>query len=174
MALGRKEPVLTDEPTSKASSFTIGGQTLSATRALAVARKSATWFWWISGLALLNAVAVLLGFHIGAIGILGITWLLDSWALNSHGPSAVLLAHTASLLVVSALFAYWGIQARKLHLRAYYFGIGFYATDMLLVALSHDWLHLLFHAFFLVMLWGGYKFTKAYNATISEIEAHTA
>ena len=129
-------------------------------------RKSGGWFYWIAGLSLANTAAIQTGLGYGMIIGLGVTQIVDAVAYEiiSGDPSVRTVALASSVLfsvLVSGMFVFFGVFARKAQLWAFVSGIVLYALDSLVFLVSRDWLALGFHVFVLVSLFGGITWSRA-------------
>jgi hypothetical protein len=118
-------------------------------------RSGSRWFFWIAGLSLVNTIMVTSGQ--GTVFLTGLAVSLYIYAfavqLGSAGPGIGI----AMSVAVSALFAVFGIFARKGHSWSFIAGMVLYALDALLAIRAGVGAMAAFHAFVLVWLFLGLK-----------------
>src|SRR5688572_4309078 len=146
------------EPAATANTVVLGGKPTSILEAQRAIRSSASWFWWVAGLSLVNTVAVWLDLQYGMLLGLGITQVID--ALFMYGmdgtrsaPGAIGGAiHAVLVLGIAGVFVLFGLFARRGSARAFVAGMVLYAMDALIFLATGDWIAIGFHAFVLLML----------------------
>ena len=112
-----------------------------------VARSGASWFYWIAGLSMVNALMTASGGGYFVVG-LGVSLFLPM-ALG---------------LVVAAMFAGLGFFAWKHHTWSFIVGLVLYAGDAVLFLVVQEWLGLAFHAYVLFRLFRGLQANLQLNA----------
>lgn len=141
-------------------------QTEAALQMQELAKKhldGASWFFWIAGLSLINSIVILSGAEWSFLIGLGITQIIDFFALGFTGEmgsqSKMIFSILAFALdaIVAATFILWGILARKQYRWAYIIGMILYALDGIIFLLTQDWPSFGFHIFALVCLFNGFK-----------------
>jgi hypothetical protein len=114
---------------------------------------SASWFFWIAGLSVVNSIISLSGGNVRFIFGLGITRLIDAFAsgLASSG-----MAVAIGLDVVAAgIFASFGVFGGKRQTWSFAAGLVFYALDALIYVLDGSWLSVAFHAYVIYRIFTG-------------------
>ena len=129
---------------------TINGKALSLAEAQRAVRRSATWFWWLGGLSLINSVATAMDLKYRMILGLGFTQALD----GLFAPEEAI--HLVLVLALVGLFFLFGYYARGLSMSWYGSGMLIYGVDTLIFVVARDWIAVGFHVFVLFMLWGGF------------------
>jgi hypothetical protein len=156
----------TDQPV-QSDLIRVAGRAMPREQAVTQAKNAANWFWWISGLSLVNSIAVILELDYAMLLGLGVTQIADAiltGALKELTGSAAVVAkmiHAAIVLGAAGFFYLLGVKARAFRLWAYPLGMALYACDALIFLLAQDWVGVGFHAFVLFMLWGGYGIARA-------------
>jgi hypothetical protein len=124
------------------------------------------WFYWIAGLSLLNSLIILLGGSWSFIVGLGITQIIDGFALGLSeiiSDSGVILVRAMAFLMilgVTGLFALFGVLGKRGFKSVVIIGMILYALDGLIFLLLGDLLSVGFH---LIALWGLVGGLKAYQ-----------
>ena len=129
-----------------------------------------SWFYWIGGLSLVNIAFGVLADRKFIVG-LGITEVFDALAF---GGAAVSYAWVAASVLVSGLFIWLGFLGRKGKQGAILGGLVFYVLDGVLMAVSEDFLSLLFHAYAAFMIFKGFKALKQIVAAAGQGGAEAA
>jgi hypothetical protein len=115
--------------------------------------RGASWFYWIAALSIVN-----IGLMLGNAGIrlifgeLGLGTLALVTAIKA---GAGLYVGIAADVIVSGIFALFGVFARKAQPWAFIAGGILYVVDAVFVALDNDWLSLAFHAYVLFRIFMG-------------------
>ena len=132
-------------------------------RLLERVRGGASWFYWIAGLSLVNAIAAAFGSSWGFIIGLGVTQVLDAIATSfgESGEVGIGFAVRAAAFAVIAAFAWLGRAASRPSARAFALGILLFALDTLIFLVAADWIGLAFHALALYFLGTGYSAARA-------------
>jgi len=114
----------------------------------------ANWFFWITGLSLVNSVITLTGGKWRFIVGLGITQIVDAVAkeakLNTLFPLVI-------DVLAAGVFVLFGLQARKRRNWAFLTGMILYALDGLILVLFKDFLGIGFHLYALYCIYKGMK-----------------
>ncbi|MBN2383682.1 hypothetical protein JXQ70_12480 [bacterium] len=134
----------------------------------------ANWFFWISGLSIINSIILLSGGQWSFIIGLGMTQIVDFIALEvakELGFIASIIAFGLDL-VVAGIFIFFGVFSRKKHLWAFVIGMILYAIDGLLFLVVKDFLSIAFHVFALFCLFGGLKANQSLKA-LDNVKTHT-
>lgn len=163
---------MSEPPALEASAPTVlvGGKSIPLAEAEKTIKGSGSWFWWVAGLSIANSVAAMLELKYGMILGLGLGQFIDAMFFfdadgNSLDPSVfarvVHLFLTASVVGVFLILGYF---ARRFSIAAFVVGMVLYALDALLFVLVGDWVAVGFHAFVLLMLWGGLSVLRAVRA----------
>jgi hypothetical protein len=114
------------------------------------ARQGAHYFFWITALVSLNVVFTILGSHIHRFTGLGVTAMMDRFALPSGMQLMVSLWLGAGFLY----FGYFAAEGRK---RAFVLGMLVYAADAALLAAVGDYLGAIFHGCMLYAIYRGFS-----------------
>jgi hypothetical protein len=127
------------------------------------ARSGAHWFYWIAALSLVTSVISLAGGGWGFLVSLGITQFIDAVAngVAAQWGTGFKVVALVFDLVAAGVFALLGYFAVKRQQWAFVAGMALYALDALLCALVGLWFGLIFHAYALYSIYGGYKATAA-------------
>ena len=118
----------------------------------------ANWFYWIAGLTLVTSLIGLLGGNWSFLLSLGITQVIDGFALyfaESFGEAPKVIAIVLDIFI-TAIFVGFGYLAGKRHMWAYLTGMILFLLDSLISVVIFDWLGILMHGFALVMMIRGY------------------
>jgi hypothetical protein len=123
------------------------------------ARSGAYWFYWIAALSLVTSVISLAGGGWAFLVSLGVTQFIDAVAngVAAHWGTGFKVVALVFDLVAAGLFALLGYFAVKRRQWAFVAGMALYTLDALLCALVGLWFGLIFHAYVLYNLFGGYK-----------------
>jgi hypothetical protein len=119
---------------------------------------SATWFYTIAGLSVLNSLIVMVGGHIRFIFGLGITSIFD-YVGNKTGGAGMGASFVINLFVAGVLVLL-GYFARKGLKWAFLVGMIAYGLDALLMFTMQDWLGLAFHGWALFRIGQGLKYAE--------------
>ena len=127
---------------------------------------SASNFYWIAGLSILNSLVFYLGGNFNFVLGLAFTQFVDGFAgalakdLSGNGPLIIQIVGFIFDLIVAGVFVVFGVFANKRHKWAFIVGIVLYMIDGILFLLFKDFLSFGFHVFILVGLFSGYKSIK--------------
>lgn len=125
-------------------------------------KSSASCFYWIASLSIINSVIALTGSDWRFIFGLGVTQVIDE--LGKHiGGGAVAVTIVLDVLV-TGMFVCFGVFAHKRHLWAFIVGGVLFVLDFLLILLAGDWIGVAFHAWVLFSLFVGAKACHQLNA----------
>jgi len=126
-------------------------------------KSGANWFYWISGLSVINTLIVLFGARYSFLVGLGITQVVDGivYALSSSlAPDMATVAKVVGFVVnlaIAGLFVVFGVLARKRYKWAFIVGMVLYALDAIIFAVVGDWWSFGFHLFALYGLYAGLR-----------------
>ncbi len=127
------------------------------------ARNGANWFFWISGLSLINTIIYLGGGNWSFIVGLGSSQLVDGIAMGliqEYGPGYATILRLMALAIdigLAGIFIVAGLLGRKNLRWAMITGMVLYFVDALIFILVGDWLGIIFHAMALVGLFTGLR-----------------
>jgi len=168
------QPVAASAPQTFAAAPNMSGMAgLAGTPAgaalMARIHRSASWFFWIAGLSIINTlVAMSKAGFVFVVG-LGTTQIIDGFA-NAMGSGGLAVALVLDA-IVAGVFILFGVFARKGHSWSFLVGMILYALDgALLMGLSLvakadlPILALAFHGYVLFILFIGWKACMALNA----------
>ena len=124
-------------------------------------QSGAHWFFWITGLSILNSIISLGGGRWRFIIGLGITQIVDAVAAGAKLGTGIPLVLD---ILASGIFVFFGLQARKRRNWAFLTGMILYALDMLLLALFKDILGIGFHLYALYFIYRGMKANEKLEA----------
>ncbi len=132
---------------------------------------SASWFYWIAGLSIINSLILAFDGGISFIVGLGLTQIVDGIAygiVQEGGPAYVTYAALGISILIAGVIGLFGIAGNKRMLGLYIFGIVLYAIDGLIFLAFQDWLPVAFHAYALFCLFKAIGPIKAYNRISKE------
>jgi len=118
----------------------------------------ANWFYWIAGLTLATSIIGLLGGGWAFFLSLGITQVIDGFAIffaESFGEAPKVIAMVLDIFI-TALFVGFGYLSNKRHMWAYLTGIIVFILDSLISVLILDWLGIIIHGIALFLMIRGY------------------
>lgn len=138
-------------PQQLSSSQQIDLQKLVLARRL---QAGANWFYWITGLSIVNSVMTLTGANWRFIVGLGVTQVIDAVTREAK---IGLAAPFAFDVLASGVFILFGVQANRRRNWAFLAGMIFYAMDGLLLVLFKDVLGIGFHLYALYCIYRGMK-----------------
>jgi hypothetical protein len=133
---------------------------------------SASWFYWIGGLSLINSVIMMTGSQWHFILGMGVTTVVDVVA-QKIGGVGVALGLVVNLFIagVCCLFGYLG---NKRATWAMWLGMTLYALDGALLLLFQDWLSVAFHGYALYRVYQGVPVIAQLKALESTPQAMAA
>ena len=141
------------------------------------AKSGAHWFYWVAALSIITSVVALMGGRWAFFGSLGITQIIDSFAVYGLAPrigEGVKIVAFVFDVVAAGIFALIGYFATKRHTWAFVAGMALYVLDALLFlvvvllveALSvQAFIVLAFHAYVLWKIFDGYKASARLSAS---------
>ena len=124
-------------------------------------RSGANWFFWITGLSLVNSFITLGGGGWRFIVGLGITQITDAIAKEAKLGMAIPLVLD---ILAAGVFVLFGLQAQKRRNWAFLTGMIVYALDGLLLVLFKDFLGIAFHLYALYCIYKGMKANEQLEA----------
>jgi hypothetical protein len=124
-------------------------------------RNGANWFFWITGLSLVNSFIALGGGGMRFIVGLGITQITDAVAKEAKLGMGVPLVID---LLAAGVFILFGLQAQKRRNWAFLTGMILYALDGLLLIMFKDFLGIGFHLYALYCIYKGMKANEQLEA----------
>lgn len=119
-------------------------------------KRGASWFDWIAGLSVVNAVIAMAQGGIHFVVGLGITQVVT--ALTARGGTVGVVIGLVITLAAAGFFILMGHFTKQGQKWALIVGLAFYGLDALLVLVAQDWLALAFHGYAIFML------AKAFSA----------
>lgn len=125
-------------------------------------QSSARWFYWITGLSLINTIIIFSGGGVSFIVGLGITQIIDGIVFEASSTAKFIALFIN--VSISGMFAIFGYFALKQEKWAFIVGMVLYFLDGLIFLLVSDWLSIGFHAFVLFSLFAGVKSLTKINA----------
>ena len=143
------------------------------TNAEARLSSSASWFYWIAGLSLINTAVALFGGNVSFIFGLGITQMVDGIALalvQEFGNTAIMIAIIINI-IIALVFILFGKYAHKGYKWVFIVGMVFYTLDGLIFLIIADYLSIAFHLYVLYALYRGLKAIgdlKSINSRLGE------
>jgi hypothetical protein len=126
-------------------------------------KSGADWFYWVAALSVINSIIFRVGGSFNFIFGLGLTQTVDAvdWLVVQEFPSAnASSVHALSLvlvLLISGLFAFFGLMSRRKVQWIYLTGMVLYLVDGLILLLFKEFLSAAFHIYALVGLFRGYQ-----------------
>ena len=125
-------------------------------------QRGANNFYWIAALSVINSILSLTGSSTYFVIGLAVTLIADgiTIGLSQSLPDAALIVKIVGLVVsvliagVFALFGYFAAQGKRW---AFLVGMVLYGLDGLIMLAFADWIGVLFHAYFLWGLFGGWR-----------------
>lgn len=124
-------------------------------------KSGANWFYWISGLSIINTITYISGSDWSFINGLGITQIIDSIAYYFTG--ALQIGFFALDVLIALIFVYLGHCAGKSKKWAFILGIIVYTLDALIFLFVKDFLSVGFHVMALFGIYSGLKASKNIN-----------
>ena len=118
----------------------------------------ANWFFWIAGLSVMNSILLITGAMLNFPVGLGMTQVVDGFAMMGGIASQLLGLVMAALM--ASVFVFFGVMARKGHDWAFWVGLILYAADALLFVIVQDWLSVGFHIWGCFGIYGGLQAAK--------------
>jgi hypothetical protein len=115
---------------------------------------SASWFYWVAGLSLVNSIIAFTGGNWRFIFGLGVTQIIDEFASQMSGSGQVIAL--ALNIAAAGIFVLFGVFAHKGHTWAFIVGMVLFALDGVILVLASQWLGVAFHAYVLFRLFQGF------------------
>ncbi|MBK1879293.1 hypothetical protein [Pelagicoccus mobilis] len=134
--------------------------------------KSASWFYWIAALSVINSLVIAFGGEFSFVVGLGVTLIIDGFAYGAVAEGAPEFVRYIALgmsLAIAGGFALLAIAGRKRILSLYIFGMILYAIDALIFLAFQDWVPVGFHMFALFGLSRVISATKDYRRIENKI-----
>jgi hypothetical protein len=122
-------------------------------------KAGSSWFFWIAGLSVVNSIAALSGSNWRFILGLGVTQLIDVFALQL-GSGARIVAIVLDA-IAAGIFILFGVFASRRQNWAFIVGMVAFALDGMLTLLFRDWISFGFHVFALFSIFRSYKVLRA-------------
>lgn len=119
-------------------------------------RSSASWFFWIAGLSILNTVISLTNGMWNFLVGLQVTQFVDAIAMEIGNDTMSIIAVIVNLLF-AGIFLFIGIMAYKRKAWAFITGVALYALDGLLFLISFDFISLAFHVYAIYCIYLGFR-----------------
>jgi hypothetical protein len=124
------------------------------------AKVGANNFYWIAGLSVVNSLISTFGGGVTFVIGLGLTQVVDALAFvfAEQMPEGALIFRGIGLvlsILISAIFAFFGLFAGKMQRWAFITGMALYGLDALILLYFQDWIGFFFHLYFLWGLWNG-------------------
>ena len=160
------------QPSDSAATILRGGQRIPLADALRTVQSSASWFWWVAGLSMINAISAMLHSGYGMVLGLGITQMIDAMVFYGldgepvQPAMATRTVHLALVLGICGVFVALGVFAKRHSALAFVIGMVLYLADSMVYVLARDWIGVGFHAFVLFMLWSGYATLRAIQTSL--------
>jgi len=124
-------------------------------------RGGASWFYWIAGLSLVNAIVAFTGSNGRFLVGLAVPWIISLFSRNLGSAGALIVL--ALNVVAAGVFVLFGVFASKGQLWAFIVGMVLFGLDGLVLAYVSDWLSVAFHAFVLFCLYRGFSACRQLN-----------
>jgi hypothetical protein len=124
-------------------------------------RAGANWFYWITGLSVVNSVITLAGGQWRFILGLGITQVFD--AIGNEAKITAVIPFILDVFA-SGIFVFFGLLAGRRKNWAFLTGMILYALDGLLLGLFKDFLGVGFHVYTLYCIYKGMKANEQLEA----------
>ncbi|TAL04594.1 MAG: hypothetical protein EPO07_04890 [Verrucomicrobia bacterium] len=137
-----------------------GGEMAAAT--LGRVRASASWFYWVAGLSLVNSVVAFSGGEWRFLFGLGVTQIFDAIGHGIEG-TGKFIALFLDLLAAGALVLF-GVFAGKRHTWAFITGMVLLGLDGGIQLLGQDWIGAAFHGYVLFRLFQGMQACRELNS----------
>ena len=119
----------------------------------------ASWFYWIAGLSMVNAVILASGGHFHFILGLGITEVFSAIGTVT-GSTAGAVVCFAINLVIAGVMVLFGFFASKGQKWAFIVGMVLYGLDGGIMLLGMDFLSVAFHGYALYRIYSGFRYTE--------------
>ena len=123
-------------------------------------KAGANWFYWLAGLSIITSLITFFGGGIHFIFSLGITQIIDGFAIGVSrglgGGSAPQVVALVLDLIIAGIFVLFGYLSNQKQIWAYLIGAIVFAMDGLLSLLFGDIISVLAHGFVLFFLIRGF------------------
>ncbi|MCI0552577.1 MAG: hypothetical protein L0287_16625 [Anaerolineae bacterium] len=125
-------------------------------------KRGANNFYWIAALSVINSILSMTGSGTYFVIGLAVTLIVDgvTIGLRESLPDASMIVRIIGLvlsILVAGVFALFGFFASQAKRWAFLVGMVLYGLDGLIMLAFADWIGVLFHAFFLWGLFGGWR-----------------
>ena len=127
----------------------------------------ANWFYWISGLSVINSIVYMSGSEWSFLAGLGITQIAEALvdvAIEQGAPSAMKVIALGFSLAAVVVFGLFGYYSGKRYSTVFLIGIVLYALDGLLLLVLGVFPSAGFHAFALFFMIRGFLASRELNA----------
>jgi hypothetical protein len=141
-------------PSTTAGVIRQANPSVPAGASVARMRVSASWFYWVAGLSLVNSIMAFAGQSWRFIFGLGITQIIDEFASQMTGSGKMIAL--ALNVAAAGIFVLFGFFAHKGHTWAFIVGMVLFALDGIILVLASAWLGVAFHAYVLFRLFQGF------------------
>lgn len=121
-------------------------------------RSSASWFYWVAALSLVNSIVAVSGGNWRFIFGLGITQVFDGIGMNFESAGRIIALGLD--LLTAGLLVLFGIFANKSQMWAFLVGGILLALDGVLMLIAQDWIGVAFHAFVVFRLFQGFALCR--------------
>ena len=130
-------------------------------------QKSASWFFWIAGLSIINSLIYTFSGGIYFVIGLGISQFVDGVFTGLMGaPSLIALIPN---LFIAGVFVLIGYRSRKYDKWAFITGVFIYTLDALVFLYFREWMAFGFHVFALIMISKGFFKIFKYDRACKQI-----
>jgi hypothetical protein len=126
----------------------------------------ASWFYWIAGLSLVNAIIAAAGSPWSFIIGLGIPQVMTAIASGMPGDAASTVIIAILWIVsfaIAGFFAACGWFAKRPSVAAFIAGMVLFGLDTLIFVYAEDWIGVAFHALALYFFWKGLSAAREYK-----------
>lgn len=135
-------------------------------------KASASWFYWIAGLSLVNSLVMMTGSRWHFILGMGVTTVVDVVGQKIGGVGVALgLFVNVFIAAVCCVFGYLG---NKRTAWAMWLGMVLYGLDGVLLLIFQDWLSVAFHGYALFRIYQGVPVIAELKALEGSAEARAA
>ncbi|HAV92401.1 TPA: hypothetical protein DCW38_04390 [candidate division WOR-3 bacterium] len=120
---------------------------------------SASWFYWIAALSILNSIIFMFNLNWNFVIGLGVTQLLDfaGRAFSDNFISGIKYLSLSLNIILSAVFIVIGLYANKASRKAFIIGMILYGLDTIVFILAFDLLGIGFHIFAIYFMFRGFQ-----------------
>ena len=139
------------------------------------ATSHAHWFYWITGLSIINSLIAFFNGTVSFIVGLGITQAVDAVTMEaSDGNITLRLIGLSISILIACGYLIFGRFAAKMQTWAFVTGIIFYALDTVLCLIFQDWFSAAFHAWVLYNLFRGLQACRSLKQVEAAILAQSS